>query len=128
MTSRGVPRAHILQNYIQERDSLLDALALARNMAIVASAALAASVLTRERGHSWLLLVAIVLGALALTALLEALSRAVVARSPERWGLRLSPFMGAFKFLFGVSRASSTSRCGPCRASRSRPKRKRCSA
>src|SRR5262245_32172084 len=100
MTSRGVPRADILQTYIQERDSLLHALALARNMAVVASAALAASVLTRERGHSWLMIIAIVLGALVLTGLLEALSRAVVARSPESWGLRLSPFMGAFKFLF----------------------------
>ena len=43
MTSRGVPRADILHNYIQERDSLLRALAVAHKLALVASAALATS-------------------------------------------------------------------------------------
>jgi CBS domain containing-hemolysin-like protein len=67
----------------------------------VVGAALAVSVLTRERGHSWLLIGLIVLGALLLLALLEAVPRALVARNPERWSLRLAPFMGAFKLLFG---------------------------
>ena len=102
MVSQGVPRAELLHSYIQERESLLGALALARNLAIVAAAALAVSVLTREQGHSWPLIGAIVIGALASVAILEAIPRAIIARSPERWGLRLSPFMGAFKFLFGV--------------------------
>jgi magnesium and cobalt exporter, CNNM family len=101
LAGQGVRRAEILHSYIEERSSLLGALALARNIAIVAGAALAVSVLTRERGHSWGLTAAIIVGALALFALLEAIPRALVARNPERWGLRLAPFMGPFKLLFG---------------------------
>ena len=101
MAGQGVPRAEILATFIQERSNLLGALALARNLAIVFGAALAVSVLTRERGHSWPLIIAIVLGSLALFALLEAIPRALVARNPERWGLRLAPFIGTFKWLFG---------------------------
>jgi len=101
MAGRGVPRADILQSYVQERSSLLDALALARNVAFVLGAALAASILTRERGHSWELIVGIVVGALVLFALLEAVPRALVARNPEWWGLRLAPLMGPFKLMFG---------------------------
>jgi putative hemolysin len=101
MAGRGVPRAEILHNYVRERTSLLGALSLARSVAIVGGAALAVSVVTRERGHNWALILAVVIGALALFALLEALPRALVTRNPERWGLRLAPFMGAFKLLFG---------------------------
>jgi CBS domain containing-hemolysin-like protein len=101
MAGQGVPRAEILATFIQERSNLLGALALARNLAIVFGAALAVSVLTRERGHSWFLIIGIVLGSLALFALLEAIPRALVARNPERWGLWLTPFMGTFKLLFG---------------------------
>src|SRR3972149_6372687 len=53
MAGRGIPRAEILQSYVQERASLLRALALARNLAIIAAAALAMTILTRERGHGW---------------------------------------------------------------------------
>jgi CBS domain containing-hemolysin-like protein len=101
MAGQGVPKAEILQTFIQERTNLLGALSLARNLAIVFGAALAVSVVTRERGHSWLLIIAIVIAALALFALLEAVPRALVARNPERWGLRLAPFLGIFKLLFG---------------------------
>ncbi len=101
MVGQGVPRAEILHSYIQERESLLRALALARSLAVVAVAALVVAVLTRERGHSAVLIGAIILGTLASVALLEAIPRAVIARGPERWGLRLSPFMGAFNFFFG---------------------------
>ena len=101
MAGQGVPRAEILHSYMQEREGLLHALALARTLAIVASAVLGVSVLTHERGHSWLLIGAVVVTALALVALLEAAPRAFVARNPERWGLRMAPFMGAFKVLFG---------------------------
>jgi magnesium and cobalt exporter, CNNM family len=101
MAGRGVPRAEILHSYMEERSSMLGALALARNVAIVAGAALAVSILTRERGHSWELLVAIIVGGLMLFGLLEAVPRALVARNPERWGLWLAPIMGPFKLLFG---------------------------
>jgi CBS domain containing-hemolysin-like protein len=101
MAGQGVPRAELLQSYVQERAALLRALALGRNLAIVASVALAVSLLTRERGHGWELIAFVVVGAIALVWLLEALLRAIVARNPERWGLRLLPFIGAFKSLFG---------------------------
>ena len=101
MAGQGVPRAELLHSYVQEREGLLRALALARNLALVASVALAVSVLTREEGHSWELIVGVVVGAIALVWLLEAVLRTLVARNPERWSLRLSPFMGAFKLLFG---------------------------
>src|SRR5262245_61058412 len=68
MAGQGVPRAEILHSYMQERDSLLHALGLARNLAVVSAAVLAVSVLTRERGHSWALMAVVVVGALALVA------------------------------------------------------------
>jgi len=101
MAGRGVPRADILHSYVQERSSLLGALALARNVAIVLLTAVAVSILTRERGNSWELVIGIVVVALPVLALLEAVPRALVARNPEWWGLRLAPFMGPFKLLFG---------------------------
>jgi CBS domain containing-hemolysin-like protein len=101
LAGQGVRRAEILHSYIEDRSSLLGAFALARYLAIVAGAALAVSLITRERGHSWELIAVIVVGALALVALLEAVPRTVVLRNPERWGLRLTPFMGPFKLLFG---------------------------
>jgi len=102
MAGRGIPRAEILQSYVQERESLLRALALARNLAIIAAAALAMTILTRERGHGWGWVVVVVIIALATIVIVEAVPRVIVTRDPERWGLRLAPFMGAFKFLFGV--------------------------
>ena len=101
MAGQGVDRAEILHSYIQERDSLLRALALARNLAIVAVAVLGASLLTRERGHSWGLIASVAMGVLVLITLLEVAPRALVARNPENWGLRLAPVIGTFKFLFG---------------------------
>jgi CBS domain containing-hemolysin-like protein len=101
MAGQGVPRAEILQSYITERSTMLSSLSLARNLAIVAGAALAVTLLTREEGHRWELIAGIVIGGLALFALLEAIPRALVARNPEWWGLRLAPLMGAFKVVFG---------------------------
>lgn len=102
MAGRGVPRAELLESYVQEREALLRALSLARNLAIVMAGAVGVALLTRQEGHHWGLVALVIVGALALIAILEAVPRFIVARSPERWGLRLSPFMGAFKFLFGV--------------------------
>src|SRR5690606_20025493 len=84
-----------------ERTSMLSSLSLARNLAIVAAAALAVTILTRNEGHHWELIAGIVLGSIVMFALLEAIPRALVARNPERWGLRLAPLMGAFRVVFG---------------------------
>ena len=101
LAGRGVPRAEILQSYIQERTSLLGALWLGRNVAIVVAAAVAVSVLTRSHGHSWAMITGVVVAALVLFALLEAVPRALVARNPERWSLRLAPFLTVFHLMFG---------------------------
>jgi CBS domain containing-hemolysin-like protein len=102
LAGQGVPRASDLHGYLQERDSLLQALALGRNLAIVVAAAMGAAVVTRERGDDWLVLAVAVVGALTLVFVLEAIPRLIVRRSPERWGLRLSPIIGVFRLLFGV--------------------------
>jgi CBS domain containing-hemolysin-like protein len=102
MAGRGVPRAEMLERYVQEREALLRALSLARNLAIVVAGAVGAALLTRQEGHHWALIALVIIGALALIAVLEAVPRFIVARSPESWGLRLAPFMGTFKLLFGM--------------------------
>ncbi|MGE0060105.1 MAG: hemolysin family protein [Dehalococcoidia bacterium] len=101
MAGHGVARAAVLHDYIQERDSLLRALAVAHKLALVAGAVLATSLLNRERGESTSQSVALVLGSLVVLALLESIPRTIVARNPERWGLRMAPLMGIFKLLFG---------------------------
>ena len=105
MAGRGVPRAEALHSYVQERNSLLGALALARNLAFVSSTSLGLFLLTRETGSTWRAVLIAGAGMLAVLALLEAIPRIVVSQSPERWGLRLSPFIGAFKLVFGLPAA-----------------------
>src|SRR3972149_10493029 len=53
MAGRGVPRAAALHSYVQERNALLGALALARNLAVVSSSGLGLFLLTRETGSTW---------------------------------------------------------------------------
>src|SRR5574339_378303 len=64
MAGQGVPRAEILHSYMQERQSLLGALELARSLALVAALVVGVSLLVREEGHSWLLIGLVVLAAL----------------------------------------------------------------
>ncbi len=102
LAGKGVPRAAILQSYIQERESLVEALSLARLAGLVLAACLGALILAHSRGIGWDVVGLVVVASVVLVALLEALPRFVVTRDPERWGLRLLPLMGAFKFVFGV--------------------------
>ncbi len=101
LAGQGVPKAEMLHSYIQERGSLLRALELARIVGFVAAAVLAYSVVVRAGGEGWRATTGVVVVALAVFALLVATVRLIVARDPERWGLRLSPFIGGFKFVFG---------------------------
>jgi CBS domain containing-hemolysin-like protein len=101
LAGQGVPRAERLQSYIQEREGLLLAIRLAHNLAIVTAAALAVSIVVRESSDDWWHVAAVVAGSVAVLTLIEALPRAIVARNPEPWGLRLAPFIGLFKLLFG---------------------------
>jgi CBS domain containing-hemolysin-like protein len=69
---------------------------------MILAVALGALILAHDRGISWFVILLLVLAAVVVLALIEAVTRFVVAQDPERWGLRLAPFMGAFKFAFGV--------------------------
>ena len=100
--SKGLPRAASLDTYIQERHILLGTLAVARDAAIVVGITVATFLVLRETGHTWTALAVTMAVALVALALLEGFSRLVVAHSPERWGLRLVPAMGIFRFVFGV--------------------------
>jgi CBS domain containing-hemolysin-like protein len=101
LSARGVHRADILHGYVEERASILGALAVARNVAIVVSTALAVFLISRETGHGWPVLAAIAAGAVVVLALLDALPRLVVARSPESWGIRLVPLVRIVRVIFG---------------------------
>lgn len=99
--NRGDARAERLHAYIEQRASTLGALAVVRNLSVVVATAFGVFVVTRETSHS---LAAVLLGAvgvLVVVALLDALPRLIVARSPEAWGLRLAAVVGLFRAVFG---------------------------
>lgn len=96
------PGAVSLESYIQERHVLLGTLGVARNVAVVVGIAVGTFLVLRETGHTWIALAVTMVGALLALALLEAVPTLVVARSPERWGLRLTPAMSVFRLVFGL--------------------------
>ena len=98
----GKPGATSLETYIQERHVLLGTLAIARNVAVVVGIAVGTFLVLRETGHTWIALAVTIVGALLALVVLEAVPRLVVARSPERWGLRLVPAIGVFRLVFGL--------------------------
>jgi len=101
MASRGSRRADVLHAYIEERASTLGSLAVARNVAIVATAAIAIFMVTRARGHDWATLLYVAAGVLAAVVLLDALPRIAVSRRPERWAVALLPAIRLFRTIFG---------------------------
>ncbi len=100
--TKGLPRAASLETYIQERNALLGTIGVARNAAVVLGVAVGTFLVLRETGHTWAALTVTMACAVVALALLEALPRVLVARSPERWGLRLVPAMTVFRFIFGA--------------------------
>ena len=100
--AKGLPRAEALHTYIQERHTLMGAVAVARNTAVVLGIAVGTFLVLRETGQTWVALAATMAGALLVLTMLEAVSRLLVSRSPERWGLRLLPAMNLFSLLFGM--------------------------
>ena len=101
IAGRGSDRAERLHTYVDERASILGALAVARNISVVVAAAVGTFLISDWTGHRWTTLVAVVAGAVVLIALLDALPRLIVARSPESWGMRVVPVVGAFRMIFG---------------------------
>jgi magnesium and cobalt exporter, CNNM family len=101
MAGRGVRRAEILHDYVEERASTLGALSVARNLAVVVATALGIFLITRGTGHTWAALAAGAVSALVVVVLVDALSRLAVARRPEPWGVRLLPVITLFRTSFG---------------------------
>jgi putative hemolysin len=100
--TKGAPRAAALESYMEERQTLLSTLAVARDAAVVLGIGVVTFLVLREAGHTWTALAATMAGALAALVVLEAVLRLLVSHSPERWGLRLVPFIAVFRLLFGV--------------------------
>jgi CBS domain containing-hemolysin-like protein len=101
MNGRANGRAETLVRYVQERASILAALAVARNLAVILATALGIFIITRETGHTWAVLASVAAGALVVVALVDALPRLIVARHPEPLGLRLVPAVSFFRTVFG---------------------------
>ena len=101
MGDRGVPGAGSLPTSAQEREHLLGSLALARNLALVATSALVFFVVSRATGSTWGAVAIAVAASLGLLALLEASVRSLISESPEKWGSRLAPLTRAFRLIFG---------------------------
>ena len=101
LAGKGDGRAAALLRYVDRRASTLGALAVVRNLAVVVATALGIFIVTRERGHTWGVLATGAAASLAAVAVLDALPRLIVARSAERWGMRLSPFIRLFGATFG---------------------------
>jgi putative hemolysin len=101
LAGKGDRRAASLLGYVERRASTLGALAVVRNLAVVVTTALGIFVVTRERGHTWGALASGAAASLVAIAVLDALPRLIVARSAERWGMRLAAFIGIFRAIFG---------------------------
>ncbi len=106
-TGKSVPRvqpghASPQVDAYRERETLLGSLALAHSLAVVAASALAFFVISRVTGSTWAAVGIAVAGSLAVLALLEVAVRSLVHRNPERWVVRLTPLIRAFRLVFGL--------------------------
>ncbi|MGB2694889.1 MAG: hemolysin family protein [Dehalococcoidia bacterium] len=100
--SKGLPQAAPLDAFIQERPALLGALAVAKGAAVVLGIAVATFLVLRATEQTWLALGLTMVVALVALVVVEAVPRLAVARSPERWSLRLVPAIRVLRLLFGV--------------------------
>ncbi len=100
--TKGLPGAASLNSYVEDRPALLGTLAVSRSVAVVLGIGVGAFLVLREVGQTWVALAGTMAGALLALAVLEAVPRLLVAQSPERWGLRLAPAVGAMRLLFGL--------------------------
>lgn len=98
----GRGKADALEAYLNDRRTLLESLAVARDVALIASIAIGVFLILRETGHTWAALAVTAAGALLVLALLQALPRLLVTASPERWSLRLAPLARALRVAFAV--------------------------
>ena len=102
LIAKGEPRAEALQAYLHDRHSLLGALDIARDLAIIAGVAFGLFLVIGETGHKWAGLVVTIVVALVVVAVLQAVPRLLMIGAPEYWGLRLSAIADVLKAVFAV--------------------------
>jgi putative hemolysin len=95
-------RMEALRRFAVERQATLAALALARNLALVAVTAIVVALAVELTTHDWGVVALAALATLAGMTLLQALPRLLVSRKPERWSRLLAPFIGAVRLVFGL--------------------------
>ena len=100
--ARGLAGAQSLDSLLQERHLLLASIAIARNVAAVLGIAVSTFLVLRETNETWAALTVTMGGTLLVLVVLQTLVRLLVARSPERWGLRLAPAIRAIHLVFGL--------------------------
>ncbi|MCI0849497.1 MAG: HlyC/CorC family transporter [Chloroflexi bacterium] len=100
--ARGLAGAQSLDSLLQERHLLLASIAIARNVAAVLGIAVSTFLVLRETNETWAALTVTMAGTLLVLVVLQTLIRLLVARSPERWGLRLAPAIRAIHLVFGL--------------------------
>ncbi len=106
LVSRGLERAQALERYGDERQPLIGTLGVARDAALAVGIAAGAFVALREFDNTWAVLGATMAVAAIALAVLAAVPRLVVSRSPERWGLRMLPLLRVATIVFApVARA-----------------------
>jgi CBS domain containing-hemolysin-like protein len=98
---RGSRRASQLHAYANERAAVLAVLALARTFAAALAAGAAVFLAAQGYGETWRTLLIAAVGSGLILALLDALPRLVVAKSPEAWGLRLVPVISVLRTALG---------------------------
>ena len=94
-------RMEALRRFTQERQATLSALALARNVALIAITAITVALVLEDTGHSWGAVAVAALATLAGLMLLQSLPRLLVSQSPERWQRFLQPFVVVVRLVFG---------------------------
>ncbi|HLB27399.1 MAG TPA: CNNM domain-containing protein, partial [Dehalococcoidia bacterium] len=95
-------RMEALRRFTRERQATLSALALARNVALIAITAITVTLVLEDTGHSWGAVAVAALATLAVLMLLQSLPRLLVSQSPERWQRFLRPFVEVVRLVFGV--------------------------
>lgn len=100
--ARPSGRMEALQRFALERQATLAALALARNLALIAITAIVVALVLEATGHNWGYVALSAIAVLAGLMLLQALPRLVVSRNPERWSSALRPFIAAIRLAFGL--------------------------
>jgi putative hemolysin len=102
LLTRGEPRTEGVSAYLRGRHRVLRALDFARDLAVVAGVAFALFLIIGETGHKWAGLAGVIVVALIVIAVLQAIPRVLMISGPEFWGLRLSPIASVLKGLFAV--------------------------